>query len=155
MIQKIKALLKDREKLREMALYIVFGLLTTLVNWLVYFAVTRLLGIGGMEQGSAAYVLVSNVGNVLGWVMSVLFAFFTNKKYVFKSAADGKTGAWREFVLFVSARIASFVIFDLALFNLLQWLGMNADWDKLLMNVLVVIFNYFASSLVIFRSKKQ
>ena len=40
---------------------------------------------------------------------------------------------------------------DLALFNLFLLLGMNADWDKLLMNALVILFNYFASKLVIFR----
>lgn len=152
-LNRIKAILRDKQKMRELTLYVVFGALTTLVNWLVYFAVTRLLGMGAMEQDSARYKLVANIGNVTAWVLAVLFAFFTNKKYVFQSDRNAQTGAWKEFWLFVSARLASLLIFDLALFNLLLWLGMNADWDKLLMNALVILFNYFASSLVIFKKK--
>ena len=149
--EKAKALLQDKARQREILLYIVFGALTTVVNYAVYFAVTRLLGMQGMEQGSAAYKGAANIGNVTAWVIAVLFAFITNKKYVFQSRTDGKTGAWREFWLFVSARVASLVIFDAGLFNLLLALGMNADLDKLLMNGLVIVFNYFASKLVIFR----
>ncbi|MBR4360389.1 MAG: GtrA family protein [Clostridia bacterium] len=154
-LNKIKAILHDRQKMRELTLYVVFGVLTTLVNWLVYFAVTRLLGMNRMEQESAQYKLIANIGNVTAWVLAVLFAFFTNKKYVFQSDRGAKTGAWKEFWLFISARLASLLIFDLALFNLLLWLGVNADWDKLLMNGLVILFNYFASSLVIFRKKEK
>ncbi|MBR6186198.1 MAG: GtrA family protein [Clostridia bacterium] len=154
LMENVKTLLKDKSRMREMALYIVFGLLTTAVNYAVYFAVTRLLGIRNMEQGSAHYKWVANAGNITGWIASVLFAFFTNKKYVFKSETDIKTGAWREFWLFVSARIASLALFDAGLFNLLLMLGMNADWDKLLMNGLVIVFNYFASKLVIFKKKE-
>ena len=152
---KILSILHEREKMRELILYVVFGVLTTAVNWIVYFLVTRLLGLNGYEQGSGPYQLVANIGNVAAWVLAVLFAYFTNKKFVFQSKADAKTGAWREFWLFVSARLASLVIFDLLLFNLLLFLGMNADWDKLLMNVLVILFNYFASKLVIFRKKGE
>ena len=154
-MNKLQAMLHDRQKIRELTLYVVFGVLTTLVNWLVYFAVTRLLGMDRMEQDCAQYRLAANIGNVTAWVLAVLFAFFTNKKYVFQSDRGTKTGAWKEFWLFVSARVASLLIFDLALFNLLLWLGMNADWDKLLMNGLVIIFNYFASSLVIFKKKEK
>ena len=151
---KILAILHDEDRMRELFLYVVFGALTTAVNWIVYFLVTRLLGLNSQEQGSAAYVLISNVGNVFAWIAAVLFAYFTNKKYVFHSKANVKTGAWREFWLFVSARVASLLLFDVALFNLLLFLGVNADWDKLLMNALVILFNYFASKLVIFRKKK-
>ena len=153
--EKILSILRDKDRMLELALYVFFGALTTLVNWIVYFLVTRLLGLNGYEQGSGPYQLVANIGNVAAWVLAVLFAYFTNKKFVFQSKADAKTGAWREFWLFVSARLASLVIFDVALFNLLLRLGMNADGDKLLMNVLVILFNYFASKLVIFRKKGE
>ena len=151
---KILSILHDREKMRELILYVVFGVLTTAVNWIVYFLVTRLLGLNDQPEGSASYKLIANIGNTAAWILAVLFAYFTNKKYVFQSSADAQTGAWREFWLFVSARLASLVIFDLALFNLLLFLGMNADWDKLMMNVLVILFNYFASKLVVFRKNR-
>ena len=153
--EKILSILRDKDRMRELILYVVFGALTTAVNWAVYFLVTRLLNLHSYPEGSGSYVLIANAGQVIAWVAAVLFAYFTNKKYVFQSTTDGKTGAWREFWLFVSARLASLVIFDLALFNLLLLLGMNADWDKLLMNALVILFNYFASRLVVFRKKAE
>ena len=79
------------------------------------------------EDGTGVLVGLTNIGNVVAWIAAVLFAYFTNKKYVFQSTADAETGAFREFWLFVSARLASLVLFDLLLFNLLLLLGMNAD----------------------------
>ena len=153
MRDKIKALLKDRQKLREIVLYLIFGVLTTAVNWVVYMAVTSAMGLPAETEGTGRYALIVNVGQILGWILSVLFAFFTNKKFVFESKATAQTGGVKEFLLFVSARVASLLIFDLALFNVLLLLGLNDKWDKLLMNVLVVIFNYVASRFVVFRQK--
>lgn len=147
---KIRKALND-PRIREMIVYLMFGVLTTAVNWAVYLIYSKLVGLEGMEQESGRYLLMTNIGQVLGWIVSVLFAFFTNKKYVFQSSAGRGTGAFREFWLFVSARLASLLIFDLGLFSLLQLAGMNDKWDKLLMNVLVVIFNYAASKFVIFK----
>ena len=155
MPEKIKSLLGDKKKLREIFLYLVFGVLTTAVNWIVYLAVTSLMGLSAEVEGTARYALIANIGQILGWILSVLFAFFTNKKFVFESTATAKTGAVKEFLLFVSARVASLVIFDLALFNLLLLFGLNDKWDKLLMNVLVIIFNYVASRFVVFKKKKS
>ena len=151
--QKILSILHDKAKMRELILYVVFGALTTAVNWIVFFLVTRLLGLNGHPEGSGPYVLISNIANVAAWILAVLFAYFTNKRFVFQSKAGLASGAWREFWLFVSARVASLLLFEVALFNLLLLLGMKAEWDKLLMNVLVVAFNYFASSLVIFKKR--
>ena len=151
-MEKLKALLRD-EKIKEMIAYLVFGVLTTAVNWIVYLALTRLLS-PNPENGELP-LLVSNIGQVAGWVVSVLFAYFTNKRFVFQSGATAQTGAWREFWLFVSARVTSLLVFDLLLFNGLLLLGMNDKWDKLLMNVLVIVFNYVASKFVIFQKKSK
>lgn len=154
MKDKIKKLWED-PKIRELFVYLVFGVLTTAVNWAVYLLYAKLVGLEKMAQGSGQYLMLTDIGQVLGWVVAVLFAFFTNKKYVFQSTATQKTGALREFWLFVSARVASLLIFDLGLFSLLQMAGMNDKWDKLLMNVLVVIFNYIASKFVIFKKREK
>ena len=150
-MEKIKELLRN-EKIREIVSYLVFGVLTTLVNWAVYLAVTALSPKGASGETP---MLISNIGQVLGWVASVLFAYFTNKKYVFQSNATAQNGAWKEFWLFVSARVASLLLFDLMLFNVLLLLGVNDKWDKLLMNVLVIVFNFVASKFVIFRKKSK
>lgn len=152
LVEKIKALLHDKEKMRELTVYVFFGVLTTLVNWLIYTLLTTVLGMSGYAEGSASYVLIGNVSNAVAWIVSVLFAFFTNKHYVFKSEKTRENGAWKEFGLFVSARVLSYLIFDLGLYTLCLFI-LPHQVDKILMNVLVVIFNYLASKLVVF--KKQ
>ena len=155
-MDKLKALLKDKEKMRELISYLVFGVLTTVVSWGVYYVWRQAFGMTTYPTDSAAYTLIATSGQVVSFVLAVLFAFVTNKKYVFKSEKTAETGLWKEFALFVSARIMAWVLFDLALFNLLLLFTKNsiadADlWLKLLMNVLVVIFNYVASKWIIFK----
>lgn len=152
MIEKIRGLLHDKEKIWELTVYIIFGVLTTLVNWIIYQVLTGVLGMNGHAEGSAPYLLIGNISNWVAWAISVLFAFFTNKRYVFKSNKTRENGAWKEFSLFASARVMSYLIFDLGLYTLLLFV-LPHQLDKLLMNVLVVIFNYLASKLVIFRKK--
>ncbi|MBR6525790.1 MAG: GtrA family protein [Clostridia bacterium] len=153
MIEKIKALLKN-PKIQEMISYVFFGALTTLVNWCVYVFLTYALGMQQHLRGSAMYILIGNAATLCAWVLSVLFAFFTNKRYVFHSSASRQSGAWKEFLLFISARIMSYLIFDMLLYTALLYV-MNDKMDKLLMNVLVILFNYAASKWVIFRKQDK
>lgn len=154
LMAKIKTLLENHRQLQELAMYLIFGVLTTAVNWAVYLLITWALGLRQTLPGSTPYLIISNIGQIVGWVLSVLFAFVTNKRYVFRSHSENRKGVWRELGLFVSARVASLLLFDLGLFTVLQLCGMNDKWDKLLMNVLVIVFNYVASRFVIFKKKK-
>lgn len=154
LMAKIKTLLENHRQLQELAMYLIFGVLTTAVNWAAYLLLTWALGLRQTLPGSTPYLIISNIGQIVGWVLSVLFAFVTNKRYVFRSHSENRKGVWRELGLFVSARVASLLLFDLGLFTVLQMCGMNDKWDKLLMNVLVIVFNYVASRFVIFKKKK-
>lgn len=155
MIDKLKALFKDRESLREPLTYLLFGVLTTLVNWVVYFLLTAWLRPDSYPTASAARAWILNGSQITAWLVSVVFAYLTNRRYVFQSKVRGGA-AVREFFLFVSARVSSYLLFDLLLFNLCVFaLGLNHSLTKLLMNVLVVIFNYFASKFVIFRKESK
>lgn len=156
MTEKIKSLLKDQEKMRELISYLIFGVLTTLVSWGTYYIWRQLFKMTSYPADSAAYTLIATSGQVISFVLSVLFAFVTNKKYVFKSERTAQNGLWKEIALFFSARVLAWVLFDLLLFNVLLFftkhISANADLIlKLLMNVLVVIFNYVASKLIIFK----
>lgn len=151
-MEKIKSLLQNKEKMRELIVYVFFGVLTTVVNWVIYTLLTTVLGMTNYPEGSASYVLIGNAANAVAWIVSVLFAFFTNKRYVFKSEKTRENGAWKEFGLFVSARVLSYLLFDLGLYTLCLFF-LPHQVDKILMNVLVVIFNYLASKLVVFRKK--
>lgn len=154
LMAKIKTLLENHRQLQELAMYLIFGVLTTAVNWAAYLLITWALGLRQTLPSSTPYLIISNIGQIVGWVLSVLFAFVTNKRYVFRSHSENRKGVWRELGLFVSARVASLLLFDLGLFTVLQLCGMNDKWDKLLMNVLVIVFNYVASRFVIFKKKK-
>ncbi len=129
--------------------YILFGVLTTLVNYAVYWLMTLLTGMRSRAADSTDYVLRANISNLTAWVAAVLFAFVTNKKYVFRSSRGWRDGALKELLLFFAARAASYLIFDLLLFTLCLYI-MPDLLDKLLMNVLVVIFNYFMSKKLVF-----
>ncbi len=153
MIQRIKRLKADKPRLYQMGTYLFYGLLTTLVNWASYLLLTQVLGIRLYEQNSPAYKLIANISQVISWLVSVLFAYFTNRRFVFKSAVRGKM-MLREMWQFVSARALSYLMFDLLLFNLLL-LFMTDRWAKLIVNGFVIVFNYLASRFVIFRSGRM
>ena len=124
---------------REVFLYLIFGGLTTLINFVVYVAAS--FGIGLSAWLSAG----------IAWVVAVCFAFVTNKIIVFKSASAGKRGA-REFALFVAARVLSGVIATAAMFVFVDRLGFNEIVLFVLVQIFVIIYNYIASKWLIFKN---
>ena len=78
--------MKLTKKQRELLAYALFGALTTLVNWGVYFALTLLLNPEGYPADSAQRKLILNIAQWVAWVLSVGFAFFTNRKYMSSKA---------------------------------------------------------------------
>ena len=95
-------------KHREILLYLLFGVLTTLVGWAVYFAVLipgkRLLGIPVEETGGGKYLALYTAAQVIQWVAAVLFAFFTNRKWVFENGKEGNP--LRQLPVFAGGRLA-------------------------------------------------
>ena len=147
----LKRLKEEKPRLYEAASYLFFGALTTLVNWLVYVGLTSLLGLDAHPRGSGQYQVIANVSQAVAWVLSVLFAFFTNRRWVF-TGASGKGGLLRELWLFFTSRALGFALFDVLLFNVfLVFMGDRPA--KLIMNVFVIVFNYFASRFVVFRKR--
>lgn len=149
MKNKLKQILNKNPRLFELASYLFFGLLTTLVNWLVYEALKLIFNIAAHAPSSGQYRLIANTAQAIAWVISVLFAYVTNRRYVFKS--DTKKGVFFiELWQFVSSRALGYVLFDLLLFNVFL-LFMSDRPAKLIMNGFVIIFNYLASRYVVFR----
>lgn len=136
MIQTILALVK---KHWDILIYLFFGVLTTVVNYLVYLPVYNLLGL------SAA------VSNGIAWVVAVAFAYLTNKPFVFRSNDWSKETVVPELTKFVGCRVASGLAETAILFLVVDLLGWNGNVWKLVTNVLVVIMNYFGSKLVVFK----
>ena len=134
----MKALLK---KYRGLILYAVFGALTTVINIAVYALCYRALRLPNV------------LSNVIAWILAVLFAFVTNKLYVFESKSLDRGTVLRELVSFVSARLATGLL-DLAVMFVGVDLLHGPDLVfKVVSNVVVIILNYVLSKLIVFRKK--
>lgn len=144
----------------EIVSYLVFGVLTTVVNFVTYMILGIFAGENYEEKvlfsiGSFDFQLILLM-NGIAWVASVLFAFVTNKLFVFESSSRKPEVIIKEIVSFFGARVVSFIIFEELLFALLvNVLHLNDLIAKLLVAVFVVIFNFVASKLVIFRKKGE
>lgn len=121
--------------------YLFFGVLTTVVNYVIYLPVYNYLGLSA--AGS----------NAVAWVGSVAFAFLTNKPFVFKSHDWSRAVVIPELTKFVSCRVASGAMETGIMFLAVDVLGGNGNLWKLLTSVLVVVLNYFGSKLLVFRKK--
>ena len=134
----MKALL---EKYRGLILYVVFGVLTTAINIAVYALCYRVLRLPNVPS------------NVIAWILAVLFAFVTNKLYVFESKSLERGTVARELASFVGARLATGLL-DLAVMFVGVDLLHGPDLVfKVGSNVLVIILNYVLSKLIVFRKK--
>lgn len=129
-------------KYKEVISYGIFGILTTAVNYITYFIFTR--------EFNANYL----VSNIVAWLFSVMFAYITNKIWVFHSNTKNIIDIVKEVSLFIGARIFSGIMDTLLLFLLYDYFGINDFVVKIFNGVLVVIINYFFSKLIIFRRKK-
>ena len=137
-MKKLFSLLKKYE---EVISYLFFGGLTTLVNYIVYLPCYNLFHLSGA------------LSNAIAWVVAVAFAYVTNKPFVFKSHDWSAKTVIPEVTKFVSCRIGSGLLETAAIFVLVDCLCWNGNIIKLLTSVLVVILNYIASKLLIFRKK--
>ena len=135
MFEKLKALYA---KHRSTVIYLVFGVLTTAVNYAVYLPLFNLVG------------LPASVCNGIAWVAAVIFAYVTNKLFVFESKSwDG--GVWSEALRFVGSRVASGAIETVSLLLTVDIFGWNGNVMKLLLAVFVIVFNYVLSKFFVFK----
>lgn len=119
--------------------YLFFGVLSTVVNYVVYLPAFYMLGL------SAA------VSNVIAWTVAVAFAFLTNKPFVFKSHDWSRKTVLSELSKFVGCRVASGVAETVILLVTVDLLGWSGAFWKLVTSVLVVVANYFGSKFLVFK----
>lgn len=140
----------------EVLMYLIFGVLTTVVNFVVFWLCGKINDSEKVLFTVGSFSLTwLYVANSLAWICAVLFAFVTNKLFVFESKEKQVSSVARELISFFGARILSFVLFDWAMFALfVEVFHMNEYVAKIIYSVCVIIFNYVASKLVVFRKKK-
>lgn len=129
---------------REIINYLVFGGLTTIVNFFSYFVFTKMLGIE--EVLSSAFA----------WFCSVLFAYITNKLFVFDSKTNTKKALIIECISFFAARILSGILCDVGTFAIMvKVMNINDIVAKIVTQIMVVIVNYIFSKSIVFRKRKE
>ncbi len=130
---------KQFQKYRDVILYLFFGGCTTVLNIAVYYLCYNIAGIPNVPS------------TCIAWILSVLFAYLTNKVYVFQSKSFKKEVLLREGLQFFGCRLLTGIL-DVAIMfvavDLLHWNGLV--W-KVISNILVIILNYVASKLLIFK----
>ena len=160
-------------KYREIILYLVFGVLTTVVGFGTYFFIMlgaeHILHIPMDDKTSFTYLAVYLIAQIIQWVAAVLFAFFTNRAWVFTEADRSKGAFGRQLVLFAGSRVASLLLDIGVTYGCTLLLDMWMEKDlvilgieltpgviaKLVAAVLVIIANYVLSKLIVFRKAKS
>ena len=120
-------------------LYIFFGGITTVVNWVTYFVLYSVMG-------------YSNVAaNVIAWVLAVAVAYITNKIWVFESRSLAPNVVLPELAKFVGCRVGTGVLEIALMYIAVDVAGFNAMLMKVLVSVVVLVLNYIFSKLLVFR----
>ena len=128
-------------KYKEIILYIIFGVLTTAINIICFYILDKL--------GVNTYI-----NNTISWILSVLFAFITNKIYVFESYDKDKKTWLKEGTKFFGARIFSYFVDMGTIYFLLEIIHIPKMISKIISNILVIIINYILSKLIVFKKKQ-
>jgi len=169
-----KDLTEKQEKIRKIFMYLVSGGITTVVNWVLYIVIDKLIQIDMTVDIIGKPVSLKFIINqIICWIVSVLVAYFLNRVTVFRS--KGSIG--RELMSFFGARIISFLVLELGLYSLMIWgcvamTGLPIDTPmttfsifgfafgftyeylvKLINSVFIVIANYVMSKLMVFKKK--
>ncbi len=159
MMSKIKDLFI---KYKEIITYVIFGVLTTVVSWGSYTVFVEVLSMKVF------------VGNLLSWICAIVFAYVTNKLWVFESKSWKPSVIGKEIVTFVASRGITGVIeilcvpllaktgFDNIFYGILEKMNISIGilftdgiYSKIFLSVVVVILNYFFSKFIIFKNKKK
>lgn len=132
-------MIKLYKKYEEIINYLIVGGLTTLVSIIVYACFTKIFHVNYM------------ISNVISWIISVLFAYITNKQIVFKSKCNNKKEIIKEIYQFFKYRILSFIIDTLLMYFFVELIEINDMTSKIIVQIIVIILNYVFSKLFVFK----
>ena len=121
---------------KELILYVVFGAFTFFVNLISYFFFANLLGINYL------------ISNAISWFLSVLFAYVTNRTWVFESKSPN---ILKEMSLFFGGRIFSGIVDMLLMYTFIDLLVFNSTISKIVVQIIVIVLNYIFSKLIVFK----
>lgn len=163
---------KSKDRLREIVAYLIFGVLTTAVGMLTYFGILWLgESVLSISPSTNEFYFVRIAAELLHWVAAVLFAFFTNKRWVFTSA-DSEASTLKQLTVFAGGRVLTLGLdtavtlgtvwllqatgYEALTLSFIITLTVSADFiAKMVASVFVVVSNYFISKIFVFKDKKE
>ncbi len=125
---------------KEMLKYIIAGVLTTGVNWVVFYLFKFI-------------ILSPTVRNIIAWVVAVVFAYIVNSRWVFGAKTESVGNELKQVGEFAAARLFSGIVESIAIYVFIERLLMSEFYVKLAASIFVIVFNYVASKLWIFKAK--
>ena len=140
-LKKIKLgfLAKIYEEHREGMRYLVFGALATVVNIAAY------------SICMYTFDIPNGISNIIAWVIAAIFAYFTNKFFVFDSKVNTKKELIKEITSFFSCRILTLIIDEIIMIVTVDKWHFNGVLMKVVANIIVIILNYIFSKIIIFK----
>ena len=130
------------ERYREILLYVVFGFLATVVSVATYWLCVKPLHIDVL------------IANVVSWICAVLFAFFTNRKWVFNADSVQGKGLLAQMASFFGGRLFTLAVEEAILAVFVTWLKLDSLAVKLVAQFVVIVLNYFISKFWVFKKEK-
>lgn len=119
--------------------YLIFGFLAFVLNYILYFV---------FEDALSMHYMAATV---ISWVLTVVFAYWTNRTFVFKSQNKDISAVVKEFVSFISARVATEVLEVVLMYMMVDMLAINDKISKLVCQTIVILANYVLSKIWIFK----
>ncbi len=134
--------LKCNEKRRkEITIYLLFGIITTLVSWGSFLAMRIFIP-----------TLNENIANIISVMLAVITSYITNRKYVF---ASSETNIVKEFLIFCSGRVVTILFETISFYIFVTIMGMHEMIMKVCISIIVVILNYIISKTFVFKDRKE
>ena len=143
-------MLEFLKKHKSVILYIIFGGMTTVIDWSVSFLLYYFWG----DAIDATPILLHGA-NVIAWVAAVTFAYVTNRIWVFESKRQGFVPIVCEIAAFAGGRVLTLLLQEAIMGVFCTWLGQSESLFKVIAAVLVIILNYFISKLLVFRKTRR
>ena len=144
---KLKKIADLYRKHREGIRYLIFGGLTTVVNILAYILFARIILIGLKNDE-----LIVNISEIISFIISIIFAYVTNKIYVFNSKTSNIKELIREMVSFTGCRIFTEIV-SIIMMNMAIWYSINDIFMKIFSNIVVIVLNFIFSKIIIFKKR--
>ncbi len=129
------------EKHKEILLYLFFGLCAFIISTGSFSILNVIFGVNEL------------IANVISWILAVLFAFFTNRSWVFRSRTNTAGAFGKQLASFIGARIVTLIIEEAIIFIFITRMGLNSVVVKVVAQIVVIVLNYVFSKWFVFRKR--